>query len=154
MDEIKLAVKQKLLHECVLLQKEVVANSKKAMDEAHENAIEGDDSTEEKLYNAYREEMQNQRDMFARHYEQSLDDLASLNKIVTSREVKEASFGSVVITADANYFISISLGQVKVDGKVYFAVSPLAPISKAILGKKEGEEFSFRDKKVKITSLF
>lgn len=154
MEEKKLAIKQQLLHECLEMQKVVVENAKKAVDEAHINAIEGDDSTEEKLYNAYREEMQNQRDMFARHYEAALDELAMLNKIITMRENKEVQFGAVVITDAAKYFLSISLGQIKIGDDTYFAISPLAPLAKAMIGKKAGETFTFRDKTIKILDVF
>jgi transcription elongation GreA/GreB family factor len=154
MEDKKVALKQQLLHACLEMQKVVVDNAKKAVDEAHINAIEGDDSTEEKLYNAYREEMQNQRDMFARHYEAALEELATLNKIITMRENKEAIFGAVVVTENANYFLSISLGQIKIDNQTYFAISPLAPLAKAMVGKKAGETFTFRDKTIKILDVF
>jgi hypothetical protein len=75
MEENKSANKQRILSECLRIQRQVVEIAKKAMSDAQESANEGDDSTEEKLYNSYREEMHNKRDMFARHYELSMEDL-------------------------------------------------------------------------------
>lgn len=154
MEDSKLEAKQHILAECLRIQRAVVDNARKAMNDAQESANEGDDSTEEKLYNSYREEMHNKRDMFARHFELAMDDLNQLNQIVTSKEYHRAEFGSVVETDGGTYFISTSLGQVKVDGKVIFAVSALAPVYKAFEGKKAGDAFSFRDKSFKIKEIY
>ena len=154
MEEPILTAKQRILSECMKLQKAVVDNAKKAMMDAQESANEGDDNTEEKLYNSYREEMHNKRDMFARQYDLSIDDLNTLNQIVTSKEYRQAEFGSVVETDGGIYFISISLGQIKVDGQAIFAVSALAPIFKAFDGKKKGDSYTFRDKTFKIKGIF
>lgn len=154
METPKISEKQHILSECLKLQKAVVENAKKAMTEAQESANEGDDNTEEKLYNSYREEMHNKRDMFARQYELAIDDLNTLNQIVTSKEYREAEFGSVVESDGGTYFISISLGQIRVGGKPIFAVSALAPIFKAFDGKKKGDTYRFRDKEFKIKEIF
>lgn len=154
MEESKLAEKQRILSECLRLQKAIVENARKAVNDAQESANEGDDSTEEKLYNSYREEMQNKRDMFARQFSIAVDDLNNLNQIVTSKEYKQAEFGSIVVTDTGTYFISISLGQVKVDGKTIFAVSALAPIYRAFEGKKKGDSYTFQGKALKIKEIF
>jgi hypothetical protein len=154
MEDSNVAEKIKILSECIKIQKAHVENARKAMMEAQESANEGDDSTEEKLYNSYREEMQNKRDMFARQFDVAMEDLNLLNQIVTSKEYAKAEFGSVVVTDGGTYFVSASLGQVKVDGKTIFAISALAPVFKAFEGKKKGDSFSFRDKSFSIKELF
>jgi len=154
MDEKKLEEKQRILAECIKIQKGVVENAKKAMLDAQDSATENDDNTEEKLYNSYREEMHNKRDMFARQFDLAMEDLNQLNQIVTSKEYKKAEFGSIVETESGVYFISTSLGQVKLAGKTIFAVSPLAPIYKTFEGKKIGDSFLFRDKSFKIKDLY
>ena len=153
MEDNKVAGKMRILAECIRIQKVVVENAKKAMSEAQDSAIEGEDQ-EEKLYNSYREEMHNKRDMFARQFDLSIDDLNQLNQIVTSKEYKRAEFGSMVETDSGFYFVSTSLGLVKLDGKSVFAISPLAPVYKAFEGKKAGDSFSFRDKIFKIKDVF
>lgn len=152
-EDPKIARKQRILSECIRLQKIVVENAKKAMVEAQESANEGDDNTEEKLYNSYREEMQNKRDMFARQYELAMEDWNQLHQIVTSKEYREAEFGALVETDGGSYFISVSLGQIQVDGKSIFAVSALAPIFKTFDKKKKGDSYSFRDKTFKIIDI-
>lgn len=153
MTDEKIAIKQKLMAECVRLQKNVVNNAKEAMQDAQMSANEHDGAMEEK-FDSYREELQNKRDMFARQLDQGLDDLAFLNQVNSHKEFETAVLGAVVITEMQNLFISISLGKIEVNGKQYFAVSTMAPIFKAMAGLKKGDTFEFRGKKTRILDVF
>jgi len=51
--------------------------------------------------------------------------------------------GSLVITNNGNFYISISLGKVEINDEIYFAISAVSPIGKILLTKKEKESFSF-----------
>lgn len=150
-----LSLKQRLLAECLKQQKSIVAAARYAMEDAQNSAKEHDEAGEEKLFDSYREEMQNKRDMFAKQFEQSLDDLAMLDKLDPIRQSSTVGFGSIVITENQKLFVSISIGQIVVDDDTtYFAISPSAPLAKAMFGKKAGETFEFRDKKTAILQLF
>lgn len=146
-------IKQALLAECIKLQKNIVATAKQAMNEAQESAMEYDESSEDNMVDSYREEMQNKRDMFARQVENALEDLALLQKVAIEA-TETIQFGSVVVTEQQKLFVSISLGQVKIDGDTYIALSPSAPLYKILQGKKKGETYQFRDKSVKILEVY
>jgi len=154
MSNPKIDFKHKLLSECMRMQKEILNTHKTAMQEAQQSAIESDDNAEDSLMDSYREEMQNQRDMYARQLEHAMDDYNTLNQVNPDKLLEEVSFGSVVVTENQKLFICISLGNVKVDIDTYFAVSPAAPLYKAMAGKKAGESFSFRDKQIKLVQLY
>jgi transcription elongation GreA/GreB family factor len=154
MSNPKLELKHKLLAECNRMQKEIVQTHKTAMQEAQQSAIESDDNAEDSLMDSYREEMQNQRDMYAKQLEHSMDDFNTLSQVNPDKETEVVSFGSVVVTETQKLFISISLGNVKVGDDAYFAVSPAAPLYKAMAGKKAGETFPFRDKQIKLLDVF
>ena len=150
-----LKTKQRLLTECLRLQKAAVEELRNTMLEAQQSANDNEDDTEEKLFNSYREEMQNKRDMFARQLDQAMDDLALLQKLSATHESKDVSFGAVVETELQKLFISISLGKVHLDDEGdFFAISPATPLFKAMAGKKTGESYSFRDAQVKIKSVY
>ena len=154
-DTDKLKRKQHLLTECLRLQSKNVEQLKAAMLEAQASANDNEDDTEEKLFNSYREEMQNKRDLFARQLDQALDDMALLQKVSATSASKEVSLGAVVETsAGQKLFISISLGKVEVDGESFFALSPSAPLFKAMAGKKKGDTYEFRDQKVAIKEVY
>ncbi|PQJ68787.1 GreA/GreB family elongation factor [Polaribacter butkevichii] len=76
-----------------------------------------------------------------------------LAKIDVSKVSNVAHLGSVIETTSANYFLSISAGQIIVDGKVYFAISVSSPIGKLLLGKKTNDQLVFNNKKSIIKSI-
>lgn len=61
--------------------------------------------------------------------------------------------GSLVYTNQSNYFISIGLGKIVLDGTIFYAISQESPIGQLLQGKKVGESVVFRDKEIKITRL-
>ena len=67
----------------------------------------------------------------------------TLAKIDVSKTSKIASLGSLIITEKANYYLSVSAGQIVVDNINYFAISVSSPIGKLLLGKQPFEAISF-----------
>ena len=67
----------------------------------------------------------------------------TLAKIDISKKGEIASLGSLIITEKANYFLSISAGQIVVANTHYFAISVSSPIGKLLLGKQQLEAISF-----------
>ena len=89
---------------------------------------------------------------------QQLEGISIMNQILSkvdiSKSSKIAHLGSVVITNKANYFLSISAGQLSVENNTYFAISISSPIGKLLLGKKENEEVLFNGNLIKIKEIF
>lgn len=77
-----------------------------------------------------------------------------LSKVVISNTSKTIRLGSVVYTTNANYFIAISAGEIKVENQKFYAISAHTPIAKLIIGKHEGDVVYFREKQFKITSVY
>lgn len=61
--------------------------------------------------------------------------------------------GSLVITSGFSYYISISLGKIIVDNHPYFAISPVTPIARLLIGKKVNDQVIFNGQKLKIKSI-
>lgn len=76
-----------------------------------------------------------------------------LAKIDIAKTSKKVHLGSIIETNMATYFLSISAGQLKVNGKEYFAVSVLSPIGKVLLGKTVYEEVVFNGNKILIKKI-
>lgn len=62
--------------------------------------------------------------------------------------------GSVVITSQANYFISIPAGEIKTEAGIFYAIGVGSPIGQLLLGKREGDEVRFRESILNITSIY
>lgn len=146
-------IKKQLLEICRQKQMEAVRAAKAAMDEAQESANEESAGTEEK-FESFRTQLQQDRDMFARHLVEAQAQMEVLLRISAYKENQSVSLGAVVETEVGDFFISISLGQVKIGERVFFAVSNQAPIFMAMANKKAGENFDFRGKKVKIKAIY
>jgi len=54
--------------------------------------------------------------------------------------------GSLVLTSEWNFYISISAGELHIDGQKFYAVSQASPIGKLLIGKKQNESFNFNGK--------
>lgn len=67
-----------------------------------------------------------------------------LSKIIIDDNSNIVKLGSVVYTDQANYFLSISAGQINISNNLYYAISSSSPIGKLMLGKKAGDVFVFR----------
>ncbi len=76
-----------------------------------------------------------------------LEQLSRLKKTLTfikeKQQCDKVEFGSVVKTAKANYFISIPAGEIEVAGTKFFAIGAGSPVARAMLGKIEGDSFTF-----------
>jgi transcription elongation GreA/GreB family factor len=77
----------------------------------------------------------------------------TLAKIDISKKSNVARLGSLIITEKANYFLSISAGQLTVANIYYFAISVSSPIGKLLLGKQENEIIAFNGKTITIKEV-
>jgi len=77
-----------------------------------------------------------------------------LSKIDVTKTSKTVCLGSLVFTTQANYFIAISAGELVIESKKYYAISPNTPIGKMLIGKQVGDLVSFRDQEFKVVSVW
>ena len=148
-----LALKQRLLNECLRIQNSQIQTAKSAMDEAQESANEHQGAMEDK-FESFREACQIQRDMFAKQLDEAITTLSILKRINATKENKNIMLGSVIITNTQKFFISVSLGEITLDGEKYFAISAMSPLFKAMVNKNVGEDFSFRNNNYRIEAIF
>lgn len=67
-----------------------------------------------------------------------------LFKVDPTSEASQGCLGSVVYTTQANYFISVSVGEVSASNSTFYAIATNTPIGKLLLGKKVGDTITFR----------
>ncbi|WP_400075637.1 3-oxoacyl-ACP synthase [Winogradskyella sp. R77965] len=70
----------------------------------------------------------------------------TLHKIDVKIKHKTIALGSVVKTTDLNYFISVSVGEIKLKNKSFYGISVATPIGKLLISKSVGDEIRFRAK--------
>jgi hypothetical protein len=59
---------------------------------------------------------------------------------------ENAKLGSLIVTNNVNYFLAISAGEIKIENQFYYAISPISPIGRLLLGKRVGDSFIFNQK--------
>lgn len=79
--------------------------------------------------------------------------METLSKIDNEKSLTSIGLGSIVYTSLANYFISISAGELKVGSESFYAISPSTPIGQLLLGKKARDVFLFKDSRFEITKV-
>lgn len=82
-----------------------------------------------------------------------LTSFAALKEVDLDVKRDTVSNGSLVITDRANYFISIGVGKIELDGTIYYCLSKEAPIGRLFLGKVEGDSITFNNNKITIKSI-
>lgn len=75
-----------------------------------------------------------------------------LSKIELTTAVDIISLGSLIETDKGRYYLSISMGEVEVEGIHYYCISTNSPIGQQLLGKKIGDSIPFN--KAKIRAIF
>jgi len=148
-----MTIKQKIHQLCVELVDQKVAMNQKAMTDAQDAANKEQRSTAGDKYDTSRAMSQNERDMFARQLAESLQMKKALSAIDSSKELKVAGIGALVITASENYYLSTGCGKLNLDSVSYFAVSPITPIGQALLDKKAGDSFQLRGNAILIDEI-
>jgi hypothetical protein len=147
-----LELKQNLVEECKRMQQKVIDNLRLEMDEAQLSANEYGPPKDR--YDSYRMQMLRKKDMFGQQLDKAQNELYALEKINFKKEINAAEYGSVIITDDQKYFISIGLGKIIFNKEMYFAVSAMVPIAKAMAGAKKDDIVEFNGRKMKILEVF
>lgn len=61
--------------------------------------------------------------------------------------------GSLVKTKNANYYITISAGALKLNGATYYAISSVSPIGAKLMGQKQGSKIVFNEKEILVEDV-
>lgn len=88
---------------------------------------------------------------------QQLAEAEKLNGILSRIPLTQPSgiigLGSIVITSQANYFISISAGALKVAEQTFYAISSQTPIAELLLGQTVRNTVVFRTQHIQIKKV-
>ena len=76
-----------------------------------------------------------------------------LKKINTNEQYEKIGFGSVVITSQGLYFISIPFGKIETGGNSVICISLASPIGQILAGKSVGDRVNFQGKEIEIKEV-
>lgn len=123
-----------------------------AMELANDSLVNDTKSSMGDKYETSREMAQQELTRLQQQLKQVENDLATL-KLIPTESNKIVALGSLVVTNQFNYLISISIGQVKFEEEVLMVISKESPIGKLLLGKSKGDKIAFNGKEINIIDL-
>ena len=128
--------------------KEILA----AMDLANDSLVNDTKSSMGDKYETSREMAQQELTRLQQQLKQVENDLAIL-QLLPTESTNFVALGSLVVTNQFNYLISISIGQVKFEDEVLMVISKESPIGKLLLGKSRGDKIVFNGNEIIIKDL-
>lgn len=146
-------IKEQLHQLCMLYVEERIASAEQAITAARESANDDTKSSAGDKYETGREMMQQEIDRNRRQLEESQKLKIVLDQINDAKPSEFVQNGSLVTTNYGKFYISISRGQLAVEGCNYFAVSAASPIGLKLMKQKPGYEFDFNGKLFRVESI-
>ena len=146
-------LKASLYQLCLKFIEERIQTAEIALQQAREASNDDTKSSAGDKYETSREMMQQDIDRNKRLLIDAEENQKVLNSINEAQHSEEARHGSLVITDQGSFYLSVSAGQLHLDDKTYFAISVVSPIGKLLLGKQKGDKFDFNGKKYSIKEV-
>ncbi|HTK17931.1 MAG TPA: hypothetical protein VL442_00375 [Mucilaginibacter sp.] len=146
-------LKKDLYALCVNYVKERIETAKQAIDDAQQSASEETKSSAGDKYETGREMMQQETDRNQAQLNEANKLLIALNQINVDTTSPSVAPGSLVITDNGKFYLSISAGALNLNGEGYFAVSPASPIGNKLMGRTTGDEFNLNGKNYKVKDV-
>lgn len=147
------SLKEDLYKQCLDYVQKRMEAAQLAIDEAQKASSDDTKSSAGDKYETGREMMQQETNRNVAQLVEANKLKISLNKINPDVVSLKADTGSLVITNNGNFYITISAGVLKVNNETYFAVSASSPIGTKLIGQKAGYEFKLNDKKYQIEQV-
>lgn len=137
------STKQALYTHCQQYVRQRIETARSAMNAAQEAANEESKSSAGDKYETGRAMAQIERDRHAQLLAEALKLEQDLIQIDIDKPMAVVRPGSLVVTDRGRFFISISVGKIKLESADYFAVSAASPIGAQLLGRKAGDVVTF-----------
>jgi transcription elongation GreA/GreB family factor len=147
-------IKEELFKQCLQYVEDCISTAELAINDARESANDDTKSSAGDKFETGREMMQQEIDRNRKQLEEAKKMKIALEQIESYQASEIVHAGSLVFTNFGKFYISISRGQIQVDGENYFAISGVSPIGLKLMRQKVGHEFDFNGKVFKISSIF
>lgn len=149
-----MTIKEKLYNLCLESIDNRLLTVKSTMDEIQESLLSETKSSAGDKHETGRAMLQLEREKAGNQLAEIIKIKTNLSKIDITNQSSKVRLGSVVYTNKANYYISISAGELEVDSVKFYAISPNTPIGLLLVSKTVGETVTFRENTFEITKIF
>lgn len=147
------STKQQLHQLCISYVQERMNAAQQAISEAQQASNDDTKSSAGDKYETGREMAQQETNRNLTQLNEANKLMVALNQISTAGQLAVADTGSVIITNNGKFYLSISAGALSLNGETYFAISPGSPIGQKMRGCKAGDEFRLNGKGYKVLEV-
>jgi len=123
------------------------------IDSAQKASSEDTKSSAGDKYETSREMMQAEKD---KAYGQ-IAEVSKMRKVLSEINSKEKhtkiGLGSFFNSSIGYFYLSVALGEIEIEGIKVFAISPVSPIGKELVGLSENDKINFNGRDVEILDL-
>lgn len=145
---------KKTVHKtCLDILDKKIEMARHGMEEAQASANNETKSSAGDKYETGRAMSQRERDLHARQLSEVMNMKKTLSTIDPKRSCSVAELGALVETSNSMFYISASLGSIKLKDQQVMAISAISPIAQIILDKKAGDFFEWMKKEDQILSI-
>jgi transcription elongation GreA/GreB family factor len=153
-DEEKLAFKQQVRETCIAILEQRMGNALTAMQQAQESANTEEKSSAGDKHETSRAMSQLDTEMNARQLAQAQRELETIEKLNTSIIFDKMVPGAIAIAGNDLFFIGAGLGLLAIGTLQVIALSAQAPLAAQLIGKKQGDQFSFKGRTLMLDAIF
>lgn len=146
-------LKSQLYQLCLTFIQNRIENIEYSMLQARQASNDDTKSSAGDKYETTREMMQQEMDRNSKLLYEAGQQKIALQQIENVDIAKEVKNGSLVLTSEGNFYISISAGELNLENRKFIAVSQAAPIGRAFIGRKVGDEISFNGNRYLIKEI-
>ncbi|MGR7812719.1 3-oxoacyl-ACP synthase [Lacinutrix undariae] len=146
-------IKQELYQQCFNFIEQRLITVQHTMSEIQESLTSETKSSAGDKHETGRAMLQLEREKAGNQLSEIVKVKEALSKIDTTKTSKVVGLGSIVYTTEANYYIAISAGILKLNSDSFYAISPSTPIGQLLIGKTCGDIICFRATEFKIIAI-
>ena len=148
-----LEIKQQLHSKCFEIAQQRVMSLSTIIQEAQDAANNETKSSAGDKHETGRAMAQLEQEKNAVQLSEALKLRAALNGIDPSELHTESNIGSLITTNMAIFYLSVGLGQVKVEEEEAMVISIASPIGALLVSAKVGDTISFNGKEIKVIEI-
>ena len=131
-----------------------IALANQAMEDIQNSANQETKSSAGDKYETGRAMMQQEKDKQAIQLAQALELRQQLEHIDPAQSFEEIRAGSLMMTNEGYYYLTVSLGKIILEQKTVYVLSAAAPLGQALLRRRVGDKIQFQQRTIQIIALY
>ncbi|GAA4968169.1 3-oxoacyl-ACP synthase [Algibacter aquimarinus] len=146
-------IKEQLYKECQKFLNQRLENIQHTITDIQNSLLSETKSSAGDKHETGRAMLQLEREKAGQQLAELQTQIEILQKINPELSQENVALGSIVKTSASNYFISVSVGEIKFNNESFYGISAATPIGKLLLSKHVGDSINFRTQKFTILEI-